>query len=269
MWTAGRPKRSLAPLNPCWELSWTPGNLLGGDGGNIGLRGRQQSLHGHDVGTLHAGALGVANLPDRASFSGPHAATIAHELGHNMNLAHAPCGRAGGPDAAFPYPDGSSGAWGYDASRGSLVRPSTSDVMNYCGPPDWISDYHFSRALRFRLVDERPSLVPPPTAQESESLLLWGGTDAEGEPFSIRPSWSTPHPCSPMPPVSTGSPDGSRVVTSFSPSTSPCPRRPMATGVPPSPSSSRCSPAGRATWRGSHSPDRAARLLWTAIQISR
>lgn len=56
VWTAGRPKRSLAPLNPCWELSWTPGNLLGGDGGNIGPRGRQQSLHGHGVGTLHAGA---------------------------------------------------------------------------------------------------------------------------------------------------------------------------------------------------------------------
>lgn len=140
-------------------------------------------------------------MPGRASFSGPYAATIAHELGHDMNLAHAPCGRAGGPDAAVPYPDGSSGAWGYDASRGSLVRPSTPDVMSYCGLPDWISDYHFSRALRFRLVDERPPLVATLTAQEAESLLLWSGTDAEGEPF-LNPAFVVDAP--PVLPDATG-----------------------------------------------------------------
>ena len=57
-----------------------------------------------------------------------------------------------------------------------LVHPSTPDLMSYCRPK-WISDYHFANALRFRLFDERPPLVA------AMSLLLWGGLDAEGEPF--------------------------------------------------------------------------------------
>ena len=54
--------------------------------------------------------------------------------------------------------------------------------MSYC-EPEWVSDFHFTNALRFRLHDERPALVAIRAAQEAESLLLWGGTDEEGEPF--------------------------------------------------------------------------------------
>ena len=88
---------------------------------------------------------------NRLNYSQPHAETIAHELGHNMSLWHAPCGDPSGPDPSYPYSDGSIGAWGYDfRDGGRLVNPSTPDLMSYCHPR-WISDYDFTNALRFRL----------------------------------------------------------------------------------------------------------------------
>ena len=127
-------------------------------------------------GTLNPGG-GVASQPGRVNFSSLNASTIAHELGHNMSLGHAPCRATEFLDPSFPYVDGSTGAWGYGfRDGGRLVGPSTPDLMSYCNPK-WISDYHFANALRFRLFDERPPLVA------ATSLLLWGGLDAEGEPF--------------------------------------------------------------------------------------
>ena len=93
---------------------------------------------GYYMGTMSGsvtGAKGIGGGLALASFAVPDAFIIAHEFGHNFSLPHAPCGGAAGPDPAFPYPDGSIGAWGYDSSGGSLVRPSTPDVMTYCGPP--------------------------------------------------------------------------------------------------------------------------------------
>ena len=58
--------------------------------------------------------------------------------------------------------------------------------MSYC--ESWISDYHFTNALRFRLFDEGPARVASPDVQEAESLLLWGGINAGGEPF-LNPSF--------------------------------------------------------------------------------
>ena len=122
------------------------------------------------------GAAGVANRPGRTSFSIPASDVVAHELGHNMSLAHSPCGGPDDPDPSFPYSDGSIGAWGYDFRDRSLVAPSTPDLMSNCSPPG-ISDYHFANALRFRLGDKDHSGLP------DRSLLLWGGVDADGAPF--------------------------------------------------------------------------------------
>ena len=132
------------------------------------------------------GAGGVAYRPGRSSFSQPWPGIIAHELGHNLSLYHAPCGGAGGPDPSYPYSDGSIGAWGYDfRDGGRLVDPRTPELMSYCGP-DWISDYHFTSALRFRLDDaDSVGLPAPPSvaAPAVRSLLLWGGIGADSVPY--------------------------------------------------------------------------------------
>ena len=124
---------------------------------------------------------GVAYLGGRSSFSQPRSGTVAHELGHNMGLRHAPCGSAAGPDPSFPYPNGAIGAWGYDFGRGRLVPATRKDLMSYCGPT-WTSDYHFTNALSHRLADEGASAAALAAAPVS-TLLLWGGVDTTGTPF--------------------------------------------------------------------------------------
>ena len=133
-------------------------------------------------GKVSGGVGGVAFKPGRSSFSKPLGLTMAHELGHNMSLSHAPCGGADGPDPAFPHADGSIGAWGYDFRERALVSPSTADLMGFCPPHEWISDFYFSNALRFRLSDyDHPGLAD--RVGPDGTLLLWGGADENGAPF--------------------------------------------------------------------------------------
>jgi hypothetical protein len=121
------------------------------------------------------GGLGYLGLP--TSVGRPNDRTLAHEIGHNMNLRHAPCGGAGGPDPAFPHEGGGIGWWGYDFlggfGLGGLVDPEQfKDLMGYCNP-DWVSDYHFDKALTHRLLTESPG-APEAPAPRQEVLLLWG-----------------------------------------------------------------------------------------------
>ena len=147
---------------------------------------------GHYVGTMTGEFRGVDGLAlgigSRTSFAkidkGERSEfVIAHELGHNMSLQHPEGCRAGNPDYAYPHANGRIGAWGYDFEAERLVPPNVRDLMSYCTfEYEWISDYHFSNALRYRLEDEvetDASVVAAP----QKSLLLWGGVAADSVPF--------------------------------------------------------------------------------------
>ena len=117
---------------------------------------------------------------DSSGFAIPKSGALAHTIGHFV-LWHAPCGFGWQLDPDFPQDDGSIGAWGYDfRNGGSLVKPTQPDLMSACDNR-WISDYHFSHALRGRLEDEPEPRAPPTTPVKS--LLLWGGVDAKGAPY--------------------------------------------------------------------------------------
>ena len=117
---------------------------------------------------------GVAYLGGKVSFSGPSAGTIAHELGHNFSLPHAPCGTVGDP--TFPHKSGRIGVWGYDPrDGGSLVPPDNPELMSYCYPR-WISDYFFKKTLLYRIADEGQAQAAPVAAR---SLLVSGRLDAD------------------------------------------------------------------------------------------
>ena len=133
---------------------------------------------GQMSGTV-TGAAGIAWLNHKASFSIPQGVTIAHELGHNLNLRHAPCNDAPDPDPNFPQEDGSIGNYGW-SFRTDAVRDKDDyyDVMGYCGP-NWISGYYFDKAARYRRA--RGSMYMPPSLSQVRSLLLWGGRGRGGE----------------------------------------------------------------------------------------
>ena len=131
------------------------------------------------------GFLGVAFQPGFAGITVSHdrngalhpelGQTLAHELGHNMSLGHAPCGGPAGVDAEFPYENASVGQWGFEFAGPSwpsrLIDPMRhADLMSYCRPY-WISDYNVVKAMRFRA--ERAPL--PQARRPIRSLLLWGG----------------------------------------------------------------------------------------------
>ena len=143
------------------------------------MEGRQGHYMAMMSGSVR-GPLGVAYLPGWSSYASPRGWVIAHELGHNLHLAHPPCGAIGDP--AYPYANGLTGAWGYDFTRGVLTDPTRHrDVMSYCAPR-WISDYSFANALRFRVSNAHDVTLPDRTPA-TRSLLVWGGIDDEGNPF--------------------------------------------------------------------------------------
>ena len=130
---------------------------------------------------------GLGQIGYPASVGKPDPATLTHELGHNMGLRHAPCGGATAADVAYPYSGGAIGAWGYDFHSGRVVSASLyKDVMGYCNP-QWVSDYHFARAMGFRLFREEPAAVAVamdlperPQGAGDRTLLLWGRADNGG-----------------------------------------------------------------------------------------
>ena len=127
-----------------------------------------------------AGVAGVAYIGRRASAGIPDAEVFAHEVGHNMSLRHAPCGRPAQLDRGYPYRDGTIGVYGYDPRADTLVDPSTPDLMSYCHPR-WISDFNFNKALEYRLeVETTAAAQTVPDLLKGSRLLLWGGVDTEG-----------------------------------------------------------------------------------------
>lgn len=159
---------------------------------------------GHYMGVLRDRGGGQASLSGRVSVVPLEGSVIAHELGHNMSLRHAPCvpflggifGGPGGVDPLYPYPHGRIGSWGYNMwshdigyirspDNDMLVPPEISDLMGYCDPV-WISDYHFTKALKYRHTVETDDVMASASPRAAadpgyeRALLLWGSRDESG-----------------------------------------------------------------------------------------
>ena len=143
------------------------------------LEGGSGYYMGTMTGRLSSRIRGAAYVSGRSSFSVLDATTMAHELGHNLSLLHAPCGGAGFLDPSYPHRDGSIGSWGYDAGGdGELVLPRRRDLMSYCSRR-WVGDHHFAKAIRYRVAEDG-ALAERAAMRPERSLLLWGGVDAGG-----------------------------------------------------------------------------------------
>lgn len=130
------------------------------------------------VANMGGGIAGLGQLPGWVSIGIRRRTTLAHEVGHNLSLRHAPCGGPAGVDPDFPYPDGSIGVWGYDFRNGSMVPPDRSkDIMTYCRTLPWLSDYYLERVIDHRadLADSVASAAAAASNPPSDMLVLGGG----------------------------------------------------------------------------------------------
>ena len=134
------------------------------------------------IGRSPTGLLGLASFAEPWSVGVAEASTYTHEIGHNMNLRHAPCGGAGGPDPNYPYDEASIGIWGYDFDNKVVYDPADFvDVMSYCDPV-WISDYYFDLATTHRINGDAGVDLNggSDTSDRGEMMVVWGlVTDGE------------------------------------------------------------------------------------------
>jgi len=130
----------------------------------------------------YAAAVGWNLLPSGAEVA-------AHELGHNWNQVHAPCGGVGNP-FDFPHAGGLIGVWGYDMGTETLLSPAThADVMSYCEPV-WTSDYTYERILAFRRANGFRELSTAATGP-STVLLVSGRIDHDDDTVDLDPVLAT------------------------------------------------------------------------------
>ena len=159
--------------------------------GQHGLLDELDALRASENGTgyyygvaasVNGSVRGWGQLPGWIGIGQTSPRTLAHEVGHNLALRHAPCGGPENIEPAFPYPDGSIGVWGYDFYGGSPVSPERSkDLMTYCPPNVWLSDFYFERVIDHRAeVASDIARARVVAGQPSDMLVLWGGV-IEGE----------------------------------------------------------------------------------------
>ena len=128
---------------------------------------------------------GLAWFNGWVSLGKPWDTELAHEVGHNLNLRHAPCGNPANTDPNFPHKLGNIGAWGYDFRDGSALHPiRRRDIMGYCYDRGWLSDYYFEKVLKVREEKEGGAAASRRLAAGAkvETLVLSGGV-RDGEPM--------------------------------------------------------------------------------------
>ncbi len=145
----------------------------------------------HYVGILktpyNSGIAGLGFVPGKTvlswDFNGA-ASTGAHELGHNWNRDHAPCGGPAGVDQAYPYPNARIGVFGFDLVTRAVQDPDRRDVMSYCSP-EWVSDYTYEGILNFRGSGAAASV----SGSVQPALMVWGRM--EGSKLVLEPAFMT------------------------------------------------------------------------------
>ena len=139
------------------------------------------------------GLSGLGHKPGRVSVvftPGPNnravLETVVHEVGHNLDLDHAPCGNPSGVDPNYPYANANLGAtgryiWSYNVEDESFTDPrdvNQHDVMSYCFGGTF-SDYNYRKSQKYI----RPSSANISQSQQTQAhqeVILVSGTIVNG-----------------------------------------------------------------------------------------
>ena len=146
--------------------------------------------------SVNGNVRGIARLGGWTSMGKAWDAELTHEIGHNLNLEHAPCGGPDFTDPDYPHAGGSVGAWGFDFHDSTLISPRLHrDIMGYCYDQGWgwISDYFFEKVIDFRERVEGKNGRPMAGAPLAEDVLvLWGGV--QGGVLRMEPPFAATAP---------------------------------------------------------------------------
>ena len=188
---------SLAETLDFTEIEQDPNTLLE-NLFNYVLDNRPFSRSRHYIGVLPTGsqpvggACGLAYLGGQVSFVEQPGECdewiYTHEVGHNLNLAHAPGCNAENPDQDYPYEMGTLGEEdGYLISTQRYLPGDGQhyDVMGYCNSLDrtFISRYHYKiSADHVVSVSPEPEVVAVATrkGEAPTKLLISGYVDQNG-----------------------------------------------------------------------------------------
>ena len=116
--------------------------------------------------------------------------SIPHELGHNLSLGHPRGCLAGFVDEDYPYPDGGLGdreGWDVNWRRFVSGADGSTDVMSYCGDSSFVSDYNYTKALKYRLLTGGPvgATAAQPLGQ-GVGGPRWSPQSADQPPTGVR-----------------------------------------------------------------------------------
>nr|MBC7243859.1 DNRLRE domain-containing protein [Chloroflexota bacterium] len=108
-----------------------------------------------------AGHAAIGRVPVQHENLEDGADILVHELGHNFNRGHAPCGLPDGEVAApYPYANAIIADYGWDWNfaggdkvpsypDGYVVPKTSYDLMSYC-QDEWVSEYTYRAILSYR-----------------------------------------------------------------------------------------------------------------------
>ena len=131
-------------------------------------------------------AIGLANSPQYNIDGGVLA---AHEIGHNLNRLHSPCGVRNGLDRSYPYSGGAIGQFGLDVTdltQYKLYADTIRDLMSYCQPA-WVSDYTYQGLYNYLLQYGNRAMDQSQVAKDGLLIRVLAG---ENGSFTLEPVYS-------------------------------------------------------------------------------
>jgi len=140
-------------------------------------------------GNGEVGGRAAIGLASSSQYNIDGGVLAAHEIGHNLNRLHSPCGVRNGIDRSYPYSGGAIGQFGLDVTdltQFKLYADTIRDLMSYCQPA-WVSDYTY-RGLYNYLVQYGNRAVDQ--SQVTKDGLLIRVLAGENGSFTLEPVYS-------------------------------------------------------------------------------